>query len=350
MKHNKLGRFGKIGKIGRGRLLMLCLLLTALLLVSCGKSGSEAANDNAMVEHKLEVDTSASASGSNAPGEEYYTNGSLDGSEDKEDSAGQSEYEVKIIRTATMSAQTKEFDTAVSEIESTVAALGGYIESSEVRGTDYVTQKTSVTNRYATFTLRIPAERLDEFLTTTGELVNVTNSSTTATDVSSEYYDIEARLSVLETERAVLEEMLSEATSMDNMIKVEERLYDVIYEIESYKTMLKVYDSKVAYSTVTLSLSEVTDLTVIPTDNSFGARFKKAVSESWQNAVDFCKDTVINLVYALPALVVLAVFLVALPLAVLLIVRGRVRKNRRARQMAEAVTEAVEENGENEKE
>ena len=308
----------KTGRYGRIAVLLLCALLAVGVLTSCN---AKEANDYA-VEDTVSAGTAMPGdAGDGAPKEEMgelsttYT------------TATEGVYEVKIIRTASLSAQTKEFDTAMTDLEASVAALGGYMESTDIRGRS-ANDQTS--NRYATMTLRIPAERLDEFLTTTGERLNVISSSTSATDVSNEYYDVQARLSVLETERAVLENMLSKSTTVDNMIQIESRLYDVIYEIESYKTRLKVYDSKVSYSTVTLTLSEVTDLTVVAEGNGFGARFKKAVGDSWQSFAEFCKDAVIWLVYALPALVVLGFFFIVIPLIVLLAVRKRIKKRKQA--------------------
>ena len=300
--------------------LLLCALLTIGMLASCNAkdaSNSLAAEDTVMT------------AGSSMPGDPG------DGA-DKEigettfdqSSTTTGVYEVKIIRTATLTAQTKEFDSAMTELEDSVASLGGYMESTNIRGLNYAVEQGS-SNRTANLSIRIPAERLDEFLSTTGDRLNVIASSTTATDISNEYYDIEARLSVLETERKVLEDMLAKSTTVDNMIKVESRLYDVIYEIESYKTRLKVYDSKVAYATVTMTLSEVADLTVVPEGNGFGARFKKAVADSWQSFVEFCKDAVIWLVYALPALIVLGVFFVVIPLIVLIAVRKKIKKKKK---------------------
>ncbi len=306
----------------------LCLLLcTACLLVSCSKSADlEATDEIPMIQN--------SASGSASPGASPdATNkseigeamgGAADEGEGADDTTQTSpEYEVKIIRTAKISAETKNFEGAVTEIEKEVEALGGYVESSEITGRNYASQNNNHATRSAKFSIRVPAEKLDAFLGKAGELLNVTSSATTATDISNEYYDIEARLNVLRTERQVLEEMLAESTNINNMITVEQRLYDVIYEIESYETMLRVYDSKVAYSTVTLELWEVTDLTVVLEENTFGARFKKALSESWRNFVDFCKDAVIWLVYALPALLVLGVIATGISFVVVFAVRKR---------------------------
>lgn len=301
--------------------LILCGILTVGFLASC--NAKDGASNGLAVE-----DAMTSTSGTTMPGDAGEGAPREELGEVAADSSGTAGiYEVKIVRTATLTAQTKEFDTAMGELEDAVVSLGGYLESTDIRGQSYASSQGSG-NRTATLTIRIPAERLDEFLQTTGDRLNVIASSTTATDVSNEYYDIEARLGVLETERKVLEDMLAKSTNVSNMIQVESRLYDVIYEIESYKTRLKVYDSKVAYSTVTLTLSEVADLTVVPEGNGFGARFKKAVADSWQGFVTFCKDAVIWLVYALPALIVAGVCFVVIPLIVLLVVRKKIKKKK----------------------
>ncbi|MBE6547168.1 MAG: DUF4349 domain-containing protein [Ruminococcaceae bacterium] len=310
-------------------LALLCLLLSLVcLLVSCKSKSAdiEATDEIPMLQN--------GASGSSSPGAspdatdkseigEAMGGASEDGADAEYTTQESKEYEVKIIRTANVSAETKSFDSAVTEIESEVEALGGYMESSEITGRNYASQNNSHATRSAKFSIRVPAEDLDAFLGKAGELLNVTSSATTATDVSNDYYDIEARLNVLRTEREVLEKMLAESTNISNMITVEQRLYDVIYEIESYETMLRVYDSKVAYSTVTLELWEVSDLTLVVEENTFGARFKKAIGESWRNFVDFCKDAVIWFVYALPALVILGVIATVVSVVTVWIVRKR---------------------------
>ncbi len=242
---------------------------------------------------------------------------------------GSENYEPKIIKTVTIHAETESFTEAVSEIEKSLALAGGYIEICNVYNKSSATASVL---KNASYTLRIPVENLDSFLSDAGKLLNIVSNNSSATDVSSDYYDIEARLSVLETERAVLEKMLSESESVSEMIEIEKRLYDVIYEIESNKTSLKVYDSKVAYSTVHLYLNEVATLTPVAEDNSFGTRFKNAVSESFNGFVDFCKDTVIFLVYASPAIIVMSVILLAVAVIALIVVRIIVSSLKRRRK------------------
>ena len=70
--------------------------------------------------------------------------------------------------------ETKEFDTLLTNIRSKVEELGGYIESSEISGSSYYSLQG---NRYAWMTLRIPADKLDGFVTIVSELGNVTSKN-----------------------------------------------------------------------------------------------------------------------------------------------------------------------------
>ncbi len=277
-------------------------LAVLVMLASCAKSNDGMAMED--MEIAPELSDKPNSSGSSLPS--YEEKGEMaDDAEGGEDANG--EYAPKIIKTATLSAETKDFSSAVAEIEAKVKTLGGYIESCNIQNMNYSYSGSTYSTRNASYVLRIPADKLDTFLSEAGELLNVTSTSTNAEDISGEYYDIEARINVLETERALVEKMLSEAKDVSTMIELERRLYDIIYEIESYKTAIKVYDSKVAYSTVNLSVREVADLTDLNADDSFGGRLKRAVAESWDNTVEFAADFVIFLVYAAPVLAVMGV-------------------------------------------
>ncbi len=315
---------------------LIAALLTAIfMLASC-----TAADGDYPIEDSIEILPGESGSGSDIPS--YEDKGDMaDGNTNNNTNT---EYTPKIIRTATLSAETQDFRTAVAEIEKNVSELGGYIENCNIQNLNESYYGEAVSNRHASYVLRIPADKLDAFLAKAGELLNVTSSITSAEDISGEYYDMQARISVLETERALVEKMLSEATNINTMIDLEKRLYDIIYEIESYKTAIKVYDSKVAYSTVELQIYEVEKMS--PTENELGftTRLRTVAAEAWQDTVEICQELVLGLVSMLPALVVLAIpvlpvvlvlgALLIIVLVVVLVVRKRIRKMKAAQNKA----------------
>lgn len=291
----------------RNKLVVLSLitLVLCLILAACGAGKAEL--DDAYAENvaggyfdKVEMEADGDLSYGMDGG---YTKTPAEMESPSNDT---SQYTEKVIRNVTMYSETREFDRALEDLRASVASLGGYEQSVNVTGKSY--HSSAQYCRTARMTLRLPAERLDEFLGIVGNLVNITSQTMNSTNVTAEYYDMEARISVLENERDAYEEMLKKSDDVNYLLQIKNRLYNVIEEIESYKTQLRVYDNKVAYSTVTMTLDEVVEYTPITTPkDSFGSRIATAFRESWKDFADGCEALFVGLVYSLPTLIVIAV-------------------------------------------
>lgn len=227
----------------------------------------------------------------------------------------------KIVRTLRITAETKAFDDAIAVIEQTALSLGGYIEASSRSGGS-LRDSGSVIARRASYTLRIPADRLEDFRASMGGAVNITDESSNVDDITDQYYDVEARLSSLKLQEERLLAMLAEAKELEYMITLERRLADVRYEIETYTGTIRRYDNRVAYSTVNLTLSEVLEYTpVTPAPKTFGERIGVAFRDSWTDFAEGCKNFTIWLIYALPTLLTVGVVAAVVIGAILLLVK-----------------------------
>ncbi len=111
--------------------------------------------------------------------------------------------------------ETREFETVLSGIQAKVTETGGYTETSEVNGSSYYGRG----NRSAWLTLRIPADKLDTFVTTVSGLGNVTSKSESVEDITLQYVDTESHKKALETEQDRLLTIMEQAESMDDIIK-----------------------------------------------------------------------------------------------------------------------------------
>ena len=236
--------------------------------------------------------------------------------------------ERKIIRHASMDLETREFDSAVQQIEALVAEAGGYIESSSQEGYSLEYQG-DYRERYASIQARIPSEKLDGVMASVGGLCNVLNQSESMDDITDSYYDAQARLDSLEIQEERLLELLSQATSLEDMITLESALSEVRYQIESLTASLRRMDSQVAYSYLNLSLQEVVEYqTIQEKPQSFGEQLSAAFGRGIEDMVDGLQDFALFLAEAGPSLVVLA----AVIAAVVLVVRACVRASRKRRE------------------
>ena len=222
----------------------------------------------------------------------------------------------KMIYSANLTIQTTHYDASVTELEASVERFGGFVErsdtSGDVRYNDDGT--TRVVNRYADYTVRVPAGRFKEFLSQTGVLGNVLSRNLYAENVTSQYTDYEARLSSLNTQ--------------------EERLADVRYEIESIERSLRNLDRQIAYSTVTIYLQEVEVYTPTkPVQRTFGEKMRDALNDGWTSFVRGLQYFLIDLTYALPGLILFLVIAGAVVFVLIRLVRSR--KRRKAQRKAE---------------
>ncbi len=190
----------------------------------------------------------------------------------------------KIIYTADMDLETREFDDASKALAEIVKELGGYFEGRNVnQGGRY---------RSLNCTVRVPVDNFVTFLDRAGEAAHVTSRSEYLEDVSEAYYDQETRLATQRIKLERLQDLLSKAENMADIITIESAISDTELQIEYLTGSLRKYDSQINYSTVNLSLREVYRLSTdeeVPM--TFGDRlavaFSSGLSAGVANLDDF---------------------------------------------------------------
>lgn len=155
----------------------------------------------------------------------------------------------------------------------------------------------------------------------------MTESQRTSEDVTTKYYDIKTRLKALEAERDSLTKMLSEATDLDYILKVQSKLYDVIYQIETHTATLKQYEVLTNFATVNLRLCEVIEYT--PTvEKGYFTRLWESFKDGWVAFGEGCADFSIGFVGGIPTLLLLA----AIVAVVVVIVRKFLNKRKKKKE------------------
>lgn len=231
----------------------------------------------------------------------------------------------KIIKTVSLNLETKEFDTAIKELAALTESAGGYVESSYVTGKSY--NDSGTVSRCATYTLRVPADGLDAYVTALSGSFNVLSRQESSTDITDSYFDAKARLDSLVTQEERLLAMLQDAKELQYMLQLEDKLSQVRYEIESYNSTLQRYDKSVAMATISVSLQEVVEYQVITEKpKTFGERLANSFSESWSDFANGFQNFAVGLVYAFPTMLVLAAIIFAVTLV---IIRSVKRGNKR---------------------
>ena len=299
----------------RGLALFLAALLTALALTACGGGGgysggsassapadseSQTAYDGSGDEWKAEVrefgfDAPAGAAGG-SPAEPGAAT-----EEPREDRLASA----KMVYTASIQAETQDYDACTAALEDLVDRLGGYLEyaSSDSCGDG---------SRSASYTVRVPAKEFRGFLKTVGEISHVTSQDQNAENISERYYDTESRLETQKTKMERLQTLLSKAENMEDIIDLENAISETEYQIEQLTGSLRHYDSLVDFATIDVRLREVLRLTTVEeAPPTFGSRLGNAFTGGLRSFGDFLQDVAVYLAYNWTWMVLLALIVLA---------------------------------------
>ena len=337
----------------------LMIMLSALMLISltaCGGAGKDylaAANSSAAPaeggyydygwdeaevtdewveapEAEVEVPTPAET-----PNPDTAPSASINGdiSQPKETSR-------KIIKNGSLDVETLDYDRFVSDLESEVAALGGYIESSsQYGGQSYYGSST----RSASYTVRVPSENYSAFMNKVGELATVTRTNEYIDDVTMKYIDIEARLAAYKAERDSFMELMEQAQTVDEILQIQSYLTDVNYQIESYTSQFNALKDQVSYSTVTISVSEVERVTP-PEPKTVWERIGSNLSENLYDIKTGATDLFVGVVSGLPYILI---FIVVVGIAAAVIVGIVKASNKKQQKRIEEYRKQNEQSGGN---
>ena len=311
--------------------MMLVLLMTACASASTKEAVTEqsagySANNYAAANYRYDsaaaVDEGAVAEkseeiGAAADGE----NGSL-----LSEDAAAAEGGRKLIHEASLDVETKDFDAFTSKLTEEVEEFGGYLEYSSVGGSSYLSEGSQ---RTAWYTARILEAQLDAFLAKIGDNGNITNLSKNVRDVTLAYVDVAGRISSLEAELSRLNELLEQASSMEDILANESKISDVLYELESYQSQKNTYDNLINYSTVNISVLEV-DVVSASQGDSAWKQNQSGFMNSLYGLGRGLSSFVIGFLSAIPYLAVIAVVIIIVVKAAHK--RGRKKKNRPAEE------------------
>ena len=162
---------------------------------------------------------------------------------------GEAAVERKIVKTGNISLEVEDVAKAMDEVAEVADELGGYVVSSHK-----YERKKGISG---SVTIRVPADRFDEAFERLRQLaINVPQESTEARDVTEEYVDLQARLRNLEATEAQYLALLEKATTVEEMLKVQQALSNVREEIERIEGRMKYLERTSDMSLIEVSLEE----------------------------------------------------------------------------------------------
>ena len=196
-----------------------------------------------------------------------------------------------VIRTGQAFIEVEKLDPAVLKIRQLAAQVGGYIANSSMSGgRDQI--------RQATFELKIPAPKYDEAVGSLSTIGKVETVSSNAQDVGEEFVDVTARVNnARRLEERLISLLANRTGKLDEVLRVERELARVREEIERYEGRLRFLTTRVATSTLTITIHEPAPiLGNNPGENPIAAALRRA----WRNFIALLAGTLASLGVLIP--------------------------------------------------
>lgn len=251
-----------------------------------------------------------------------------------------------IVVNKTMRIETAKVDEAIAKIRTLVARDGAEISSMQVSNSsdepvyrepvplaDGSIQQSSASPLRAFVTIRVPSDKYAAFIADAAKLGRVLTESENSDDVTQQHVDMKARLGNLDAEQTRLRQLFAKATTVKDMLAVEQELTRVQGEIESMQAQIDYLERQAARATVTLELTEPAAI-VRPTGTDWGVR------TALTDAIRAFVATMNALIVLLGPVLALLVF-VGLPAGLIAWLIVRIVRRRRARHAASAGPDAA---------
>jgi hypothetical protein len=157
----------------------------------------------------------------------------------------------KIIKNVALDLRSKDVEATYNELLAYAVQYGGY----EI----YRTQQTSTAAITIDAQIKIKPGQLDDFVKYIGSRCEIISNQTSTEDITAQYYDATTRLQTMEKTLITYYTFLDNANNIDESLKVQTEINQLTLQIESLKGQIKLWDSLLAESTVTIRLRQVTD-------------------------------------------------------------------------------------------
>lgn len=255
--------------------LLLSLLIALALATACGRSerpeGQSA--QSGVASTAVVTDQARPAPAEGAPEMGAPTSGGP--------SVGSS-FDRFVIRTGELELQVNDVGQALVAIRQLTIDAGGFVLSSSTYA-----HGEGGKQQTATLTVQVPSERFDQFLNqvrTSPLIVKVEREQLQSQDVTEEYLDLDARLRNLQATEQRYLALLDRASTIEEILRVEQELSRVRYEIEQVTGRKQYLERHIAYAQATITL--------VPAPAAQDARgpafdLARAVERAWRASLRF---------------------------------------------------------------
>ena len=211
-------------------------------------------------------------------------------------STAHTDWDKKIIKTANLKVEVKDFKSFTEIVHKAAKQYGGYIANEEQNQSDEKIESI--------ISIKVPVGQFESLLNQfTSNDSKVMERKISTEDVTGEVVDTKARLQAKEQMRLKYLEFLKQSKNMEDVLKVQNEINDIQEEMESASGRINYLSHQSAYSTINLTFYQPLP-GYVPTDKT--PNFSYRIIDAFKTGLSFITEIFIGIISIWP------IFLIAI--------------------------------------
>ena len=199
--------------------------------------------------------------------------------EPKTDLAAKPDWNKKIIKTATVNLEVKDYNNYYTSLREKVKNMGGYIAQEEQTQSGYKIENN--------MTIKVPVDQFDNAVVLLSANVQKINErKISSQDVTMEVVDTKSRMEAKKQVRQRYMDLLNQAKNMNDILSVQSEINGIQEEIESASGRIEYLTHSSVFSTINLTYYQILNSSVKENEEvktpSFGEKLKDAFRMGWE--------------------------------------------------------------------
>jgi len=185
------------------------------------------------------------------------------------------DWDKKIVKTASLNIEVKNFKAYTTQLHEKVRAVGGYIAQEEQNESPYKVENA--------VTIKVPVDRFDEtVLQLASDSDKLVSKKVSSEDVTMQLIDTKSRLETKKQVRERYMEMLKQSHSKGDVLDMQREVDNIQEEIEGAAGRIAYLGHAAAYSTINVSFYQILDVSIKEEGQpGFLHKLSDAFKEGW---------------------------------------------------------------------
>ena len=186
------------------------------------------------------------------------------------------DWDKKIIKTASLNLEIRDFKDYNSIFRDKVKQVGGYIAQEQQSETEYKIENT--------LTLKVPVEQFDNAVQLLiNDVKKLNEKRITSEDVTTEFVDTRSRLESRKQVRLRYLDLFKQARNMEEILSVQSEINGIQEEIESASGRIEYMSHSSSFSTINLTFYQVLNEAAVINDKPlFAVKIGNAFRSGWE--------------------------------------------------------------------